>query len=56
MASSLISFADETGASITAEGIETEGELQTLRSLGVEHGQGFRLAPPAPLEDLVLAG
>ena len=56
MASSLISFADETGASITAEGIETEGELQTLRSLGVEHGQGFRLAPPAPLQDLVLAG
>jgi EAL domain-containing protein (putative c-di-GMP-specific phosphodiesterase class I)/CheY-like chemotaxis protein len=46
LASALVSFASETGATIIAEGIETEGELNTLRSIGVRHGQGFFLARP----------
>ncbi len=50
MASSLITFADEMGMTIVAEGIETRGELQTLLDLGVPHGQGFYLAKPAPLD------
>src|SRR5579883_505846 len=33
LASALIEFADQTGCEIVAEGIETEAELQTLRSL-----------------------
>jgi EAL domain-containing protein (putative c-di-GMP-specific phosphodiesterase class I) len=33
-----------------AEGIETAGELQTLRDLGVGYGQGFFLAPPGDLD------
>ena len=50
LASALISFADETGMTIVAEGIETAGELHALKELGVRFGQGFYLAEPAPLD------
>jgi EAL domain-containing protein (putative c-di-GMP-specific phosphodiesterase class I) len=50
LASALISFADEMGMSIVAEGIETKTELATLLELGVPFGQGFYLAKPAPLD------
>jgi EAL domain-containing protein (putative c-di-GMP-specific phosphodiesterase class I) len=53
LSSSLVGFADETGAQIVAEGIETEGELDVLRSLGIRYGQGFYLQPPSPLEALL---
>ncbi len=46
LAASLLAFADEIGATIVAEGIETFGELSALRVLGVQHGQGFLLARP----------
>ena len=49
LAASLVAFADEIGASITAEGIETAAELDTLRHLRVQCGQGFHLARPGPL-------
>jgi EAL domain-containing protein (putative c-di-GMP-specific phosphodiesterase class I) len=49
LASSLVSFADETGAFVVAEGIETEDERATVRGLGVRWGQGYLLARPAPL-------
>jgi len=52
LASSLMRFAEETGALIVAECIETAGELQTLRELGVKYGQGFHLARPAPASEL----
>ena len=48
LTSALISFADEMGMSIIAEGIETQAELETLQSLGVPFGQGYFLAEPAP--------
>jgi len=48
LATALISFASEIGAAIIAEGIETRGEFDTLRALGVPFGQGFYLAPPSP--------
>jgi EAL domain-containing protein (putative c-di-GMP-specific phosphodiesterase class I)/CheY-like chemotaxis protein len=48
LASGLIAFASEMGASIVAEGIETRAELATLRELGVVFGQGYFLAPPGP--------
>ena len=50
LASALISFASETNMTIVAEGIETAGELEALRALGVPYGQGFHLARPAPLD------
>ncbi|HYH28459.1 MAG TPA: EAL domain-containing protein [Actinomycetota bacterium] len=54
LATSFISFADDIHAEIVAEGIETSGELEALRALGVPKGQGFFLARPAPLEVLRL--
>lgn len=49
LAASLITFADETGMEIVAEGIETRAELEALLELGVPFGQGFYLAEPGPL-------
>ena len=49
LASALISFADEMGMTIVAEGIESQAELDTLLELGVAYGQGYFLAQPAPL-------
>jgi EAL domain-containing protein (putative c-di-GMP-specific phosphodiesterase class I)/AmiR/NasT family two-component response regulator len=45
----LTSFAAEVGMEVVAEGIETEAELDTLRALGVETGQGFLLGRPGPI-------
>lgn len=49
LASALVTFADDVGATIIAEGIETPGELDTLRALGVPWGQGYHLGRPGPL-------
>jgi EAL domain-containing protein (putative c-di-GMP-specific phosphodiesterase class I)/DNA-binding NarL/FixJ family response regulator len=49
LAAGLISFADKSGSSIVAEGIELSAEATTLVELGVEHGQGFFLGRPLPL-------
>ena len=46
LTNALVIFAAETGASVIAEGIETEGELITLRESGVTRGQGYWLARP----------
>jgi EAL domain-containing protein (putative c-di-GMP-specific phosphodiesterase class I)/CheY-like chemotaxis protein len=46
LAAGLISFAGHLGASIIAEGIELEGQLTALCSLGVGQGQGFFLCHP----------
>ena len=40
---------DAYDASIVAEGIETEGELEVLRALGCPCGQGFYLGRPGRL-------
>jgi diguanylate cyclase (GGDEF)-like protein len=48
LAASLLAFADEIGATLVAEGIETQAELLTLRALGVTYGQGYLLGSPAP--------
>lgn len=44
---SLVSFSGRVGAKLIAEGIETEGELEALRGMGVVYGQGYLLAMPA---------
>jgi len=49
---SLVRFAETVGVRLVAEGIETVGELRTLRELGVPFGQGFLFAEPvAPFPD-----
>lgn len=49
LTAALVAFAASTGAQVVAEGIETAAELACLRRLGVELGQGYHLARPAPL-------
>jgi EAL domain-containing protein (putative c-di-GMP-specific phosphodiesterase class I) len=49
LATSLVDFADGIGVSIAAEGISSDEDLELLRSLGVDYGQGFHLARPSPL-------
>jgi EAL domain-containing protein (putative c-di-GMP-specific phosphodiesterase class I) len=46
----LISFAEEMGMTIVAEGVETDEELRTLQQLGVRLGQGYHLGRPGPLD------
>jgi EAL domain-containing protein (putative c-di-GMP-specific phosphodiesterase class I) len=46
----LLSFGlDAYNATLVAEGIETKGEYETLRSLGCPNGQGYLLGRPALL-------
>jgi EAL domain-containing protein (putative c-di-GMP-specific phosphodiesterase class I) len=49
----LTSFAVDVGMEVVAEGIETEAELDALRSFGVESGQGFLLGRPGPIPDTI---
>jgi EAL domain-containing protein (putative c-di-GMP-specific phosphodiesterase class I) len=50
LGSAMLAFGlDAFDASIVAEGIETEGEFKTLRSLGYQFGQGFYLGRPGRL-------
>ena len=46
LASALIEFGREAGASVLAEHIESELQLVELRRLGVHYGQGFHLGRP----------
>lgn len=48
----VITLAESLGLGVTAEGIETEDQLDRLRELGCDRGQGFFFARPAPLEKM----
>jgi EAL domain-containing protein (putative c-di-GMP-specific phosphodiesterase class I) len=43
---SLVTFADTVGVDLIAEGVETPGEFERIRELGVRHAQGFLFAMP----------
>ena len=45
----MVRFANAAGLTLLAEGVETEGELASLRGLGVQLGQGYLLGRPGPL-------
>jgi EAL domain-containing protein (putative c-di-GMP-specific phosphodiesterase class I) len=49
LAAALVTFAEGTSASIIAEGIETQGEFDTLRNLCIPYGQGYFLGRPGAL-------
>jgi EAL domain-containing protein (putative c-di-GMP-specific phosphodiesterase class I) len=49
-----IEFGRETDCKIVAEGVENEGEMQTLRDLGVHAAQGFLLSRPISFDDFCL--
>jgi EAL domain-containing protein (putative c-di-GMP-specific phosphodiesterase class I) len=53
LAKGLITFAHEIESTITAEGVETQAELDTLRALGADKVQGYFLGKPEPLEALL---
>ncbi|HEX8154460.1 MAG TPA: bifunctional diguanylate cyclase/phosphodiesterase, partial [Thermoanaerobaculia bacterium] len=42
-----VGVAQTLGCTTVAEGIETAGELETVRSLGIEYGQGYFWGKPA---------
>jgi len=50
LTTALISFAEEMGTTIVAEGIESQTDIEVLRELGVPLGQGYHLGRPAPIE------
>ncbi|MFI5286379.1 MAG: EAL domain-containing protein [Candidatus Dormibacteria bacterium] len=52
MAAAIFELSKAIGASIVAEGIETEAQATTLREIGYEHAQGFLFARPMPLAQL----
>jgi hypothetical protein len=49
-------FARSVGCLLIAEGIETEAELEVLRSLEIQLAQGFLLGRPRPVADHVRDG
>jgi EAL domain-containing protein (putative c-di-GMP-specific phosphodiesterase class I) len=40
------SFSAQVGATVLAEGVETQEQLDTLRGIGVRLGQGWHLGVP----------
>ncbi|MEB3263392.1 MAG: EAL domain-containing protein [Synechococcus sp.] len=53
---SLVNLSRSIGAMVLAEGVETQGEVDTCSALGAELLQGFFFARPSPLEALDLPG
>jgi diguanylate cyclase (GGDEF)-like protein len=51
----VINLAHTLGLEIVAEGIETPEQLETLRRLGCDIGQGFHLGRPLPSQEIRLA-
>jgi diguanylate cyclase (GGDEF)-like protein len=49
---SLLGLGRALGHTVTAEGVETEQQLEALRALGCERVQGFLLGRPLPVDEL----
>ena len=52
MVKTILAMAKSLGLNVIAEGIETQVQLETLKKLDCEHGQGFLLAKPMAFKDL----
>ncbi|KAB2314568.1 EAL domain-containing protein [Betaproteobacteria bacterium SCN2] len=46
-------MARKMSLSTVAEGVETEADLNLVRQLGCDRAQGYLIAPPMPVEDLI---
>ncbi|HTY48852.1 MAG TPA: EAL domain-containing protein [Steroidobacteraceae bacterium] len=44
---------DVMGLQTVAEGVDNEGILATLAAIGVDHAQGYHIAQPVPLEQML---
>ena len=53
LAGALVHFGRDIGAHVVAEGVETDSELEVLRALEVPWGQGYRIARPQSLVDVL---
>jgi EAL domain-containing protein (putative c-di-GMP-specific phosphodiesterase class I) len=47
MVAAVVMFALQSGATLVAEGVETAAELDALRTLAVDHAQGYLIARPS---------
>ena len=47
-----LAFGSALGLTVVAEGIETQVQLEKLRAMGCDQGQGFWIAQPAPWEKI----
>lgn len=45
---SIVDLADELGAQIVCEGVETEADVELMREIGARVAQGYRYARPVP--------
>jgi EAL domain-containing protein (putative c-di-GMP-specific phosphodiesterase class I) len=52
MVQSVLEMADRLGLSVTAEGIETDEQLDALRNLDCAYGQGYLFTRPVPAQSL----
>lgn len=52
LAGAIVSLGASLGECTVAEGIETEGQLEQLRRLEVEYGQGYLFSRPVPAEEI----
>jgi len=50
--SSINALANDLGAVVIAEGIETKEELECLQPLGIKYAQGFYFSRPMPVENM----
>ena len=50
----LASLAHALGLVATAEGIESESQLASVRDLGCDHAQGFLFAHPVPADQITV--
>jgi EAL domain-containing protein (putative c-di-GMP-specific phosphodiesterase class I) len=48
----VVSLANSLGIASTAEGVETEEQLDTLREIGCTEMQGYVFSPPRPLSEV----
>jgi len=48
MVKAILSLGKGIGATVIAEGIQTDDEIRALQSIGVRYGQGFALGRPIP--------
>jgi EAL domain-containing protein (putative c-di-GMP-specific phosphodiesterase class I) len=53
LVTALATFAEQTGADVVAEGVETAAEHAALRDAGVGFGQGFLVGPGVPAAEFV---
>lgn len=47
----IVDLAEDLGAQIVCEGVETEADVELMREIGANVAQGYRYAKPAPEDE-----